>query len=1024
MLRPAAGLVVNPRARPVGGAFDHLRSSRLSTPLATAAAAARPSYQHSSSSALPASSPWPRRISPLAASTTADSPRFASSTAAVEAADPDAARVEEDAKSETDNDPFRKVGYLYFDSAFPIRLGFWDVRYMLARLEKRSTLDRIKASLPPSDQVGHGFKVIGAEQRQKDGGAFLTFSYRDDASDDATSTVDDIEKNLQKGVKKVFNPSMLFIGKPGVHVVRGKPFREDMNIFPATRLHVKLEGGDASEEQLWELLRPYGRILSINKEKPSEALVTFSRMRGATAARNCAHGFVLSNGARMILTFRSHMRGKQFWEWISNHPKIVFPVAAFLLGGLTYVIFDPIREFTVESKIRNTFSLDDYRIYTWLKDNTVRLFKDDGPAASSEDDWWERREAADSIQEWIREKPSTFITITGPRGSGKSKLLGKAITKDVQHLVIDCETIAKTAKNDATLVSSLASETGYWPVFGWLNSLNSIIDLAAVGLIGSKAGFATPVDAQLKQVLGVVGAALNHLNEETQRKLEKARKRQEKADRQAAKAKQHEPQPAVQTPSEKVPAPGSPASSTDQLLAEPDEGRPDQPHPSVQVQDGAGDAEKPLASRKSFDVPVVVIQHYHHKGLKQAVIHKVLAEWAAEMVTNGVAHVVFVSDNPVSMSKELTSALPSLPFQSIALADADEDKARSYVFNKLKELGRLPVAPEPAQTASPANKLALLGQQPAGASAEGPASAEGAAPPPPEASSFDSETAAWVDKLGGRLTDLENLVQKVSIGQSVEAAVEEIISRTVVELRKNAFGEDSTETKHLPWKGSQAWKLIKILADKEEVNYYGLLHDSFKGDEAALKALEGAEIVSVRHVNGRPSTIRAGRPVLREAMKRMVKDRVFNDTQTLLANTSSIDSAEKSIRALEEEIRDISTMIQGSPFKVAVGGGSTGAVVDEDPAHPPLSPSAAGGGGSGMFGSGLFGSKALPHAWPHDHPAPVVVAPISATDAARARTEFLMSKMAALQSQISKLDAENARIQARLMRYREEATAH
>lgn len=67
-------------------------------------------------------------------------------------------------------------------------------------------------------------------------------------------------------------------------------------------------------------------------------------------------------------------------------------------------------------------------------------------------------------------------------------------------LVIDCAEVGK-AKNDTALVSALADETGtcspdgrcsgahqlgYYPVFSFLNSLNGLIDLASVGLIGQK----------------------------------------------------------------------------------------------------------------------------------------------------------------------------------------------------------------------------------------------------------------------------------------------------------------------------------------------------------------------------------------------------------------------------------------------------------------------------------------------------------------------------------------------------------
>ncbi|CDU25343.1 related to PRP12-involved in early maturation of pre-rRNA [Sporisorium scitamineum] len=915
-----------------------------------------------------------------------------SSSAALASTSPEAAKVAEDAENETETDPFRKIGYLYFDTVFPIRLGFWDIRYMLASLEKRSVLDRVKASLPPDQSVGYGFKVIGAEERMKDGGAFITFSYREDPNEKSEESLNNIEKRLKSGVRRVFNPLLFFLGTPGIHVVCGKPFREDMNIFPAMRIFVKLEGGDASEEQLWQTLRPYGRIVSIVKEKPSEALVTFARIRGATSARNCAHGLELPNGARFIITFRSKLRSKQAWEWISNHPRLVFPLVAFLIGGISYIVFDPVREFMVESKVHNTFSLDEYRVYTWLKQNTVGLFKDnDGNANADVDDWWERRQSVETIQEWIREKPSTFVTISGPRGSGKTALVNKAITRDVQHLVIDCDAIAKTAKNDSLLIDALATETGYWPVFSWLSSINNMIDLAAVGLIGSKAGFATPTDAQLKQMLGVATNALNHINEQTQKRIAKAEKARLAAEKKLNKS-------AASTPTPATSAVQNGATGEKESIEEKTSALAHNAIESIQNlvsgADDEGEAGK-KDKKKTFDSPVVVIKQFHHKGIKQAILHQVLAEWAAELVTNGIAHVVFVSDNPVGMGKELAKALPNVPFQGIALADAEEDKARSYVYNKLKEMGRLPVlatsspAPVYGSTAKPVEATPAEFAT-SNADYASNAAAAATAAEPQYAATLDDETASWVDKLGGRLTDLETLVQKVSLGQTVESAVHDIISRSVVELRKNAFGDDSGEASSLPWTRAQAWTIVSKLAKTGEISYYGLLHNEFKGNETAIKALEQAEIISVRHHDGRPSAIRAGRPVMQQAIKKLVGDRVFNDTQTLLANSGAIESAEKSLRTIEAEIADISKMIQGSPFRVASGSGSTsGAVL----------PSEEKKDNGGLLG--IFGSSGAPPA-------------ISTSEAAKARTEFLMFKMAELQTKISKLDAQNTAIKARL----------
>lgn len=50
------------------------------------------------------------------------------------------------------------------------------------------------------------------------------------------------------------------------------------------------------------------------------------------------------------------------------------------------------------------------------------------------------------------------------------------------------------------MLQELASAVGYYPQFVLASSLNNMIDLAAVGLIGQKAGFSSNLDTQLKAV--------------------------------------------------------------------------------------------------------------------------------------------------------------------------------------------------------------------------------------------------------------------------------------------------------------------------------------------------------------------------------------------------------------------------------------------------------------------------------------------------------------------------------------------
>lgn len=100
--------------------------------------------------------------------------------------------------------------------------------------------------------------------------------------------------------------------------------------------------------------------------------------------------------------------------------------------------------------------------------------------------------------------------------------------------------------------------------------------------------------------------------------------------------------------------------------------------------------------------------------------------------------------------------------------------------------------------------------------------------------------AVRVDKLGGRLTDLENLLAKVSLGRSVPAVVSDIVSRTIVELRKSFFGDDATESSTLPRTRGNAWAVVRLLTQSEHglVSYHWILHSDTGGSKAMKANLE------------------------------------------------------------------------------------------------------------------------------------------------------------------------------------------
>lgn len=85
-----------------------------------------------------------------------------------------------------------------------------------------------------------------------------------------------------------------------------------------------------------------------------------------------------------------------------------------------------------------------------------------------------------------RDTLDTVAFVHGPQGSGKSHMLSNLLDRlERKALIIDVSELLK-ANSEVKLVSSLAHQTGYWPVFSFMNSLNNLIDMASQGLIGQK----------------------------------------------------------------------------------------------------------------------------------------------------------------------------------------------------------------------------------------------------------------------------------------------------------------------------------------------------------------------------------------------------------------------------------------------------------------------------------------------------------------------------------------------------------
>lgn len=165
-----------------------------------------------------------------------------------------------------------------------------------------------------------------------------------------------------------------------------------------------------------------------------------------------------------------------------------------------------------------------------------------------------------------------------------------------------------------------------------------------------------------------------------------------------------------------------------------------------------------------------------------------------------------------------------------------------------------------------------------------------------------------IQVLGGRLTDLQFLARRIKAGLSPKRATAEIIEQSAWEILKLYL---LTPDKGRPFSPEQIWYLVKSLAANESLRYNEILLSntfalsltpSAENGESALEALSAAELITIKTSNGRPQTVRAGKPVYQAAFKLLAKDKVLKSRLDLAILTELTKIETKSIDKYEAEL--------------------------------------------------------------------------------------------------------------------------
>ncbi|KAF9913269.1 mitochondrial escape protein 2 [Linnemannia zychae] len=745
---------------------------------------------------------------------------------------------------------------LYFDNAYPLKMGWWDIRYSLLKPGWRSLERKAKTELvPPEKNMPFHFKIGGIEPRLKDGGMFVHFSYVRPSSYTTKEALKEIESRCEQHLISKGHYMWFNFQKVRAFLVKGSPFLEDLaSRYPNSRIRVEFSG-NLNVEALYTLFRKYGKIMDIVllpavKDMPRQAIVQYSFMRASTSAKSCLHGMEV-NGTQLSVTYERTLQGNVIWTWLTNHPKITVPFGGMVLAGMSFMVFDPIRVFSMHSKITQLFNINEYPLLRWLRKETVGRLTRSPLDSMQTGGWRERAHDEEKLRVWLRTAPESFAIVHGPRGAGKTEMV-EYVIKDKKHkVIIRCDELAN-ARSEGELLTNLAKQVGYIPLFQFMNTINNMVDVAITATTGQKAGLSATFEGQLKKILDTLSIAIQQaspVSDLSNTSPDAIMKRIE--------ATLEEKTRLSEILKTGTCAPTNALSGATNSLSGQNRRLTKVKRHRREISSDDKDIEC-----DPDEIPVIVIDGYmsREKGPHAKELWTYLADWAAVLVENHIAHVVFLTNN-VTASKPLAKSLPNMPFEHIVLTDATLESALEFVYNHL-DRDEYPDLIKSVQT------------------------------------------------IGGRLTDLELFVQKIKSGAKPEDAVKDILGRAVVEVRKNAFDFDNSDGRTLNWTPLQFWAVMKQLAAFEAASFDELkIHPLFKNDESAFSAMEQAELISIVHKHGRPYAVRPGKPIYKAAFQAILSDVGFTAVMDLESSTHLEKEEMIKVAKWEAELKELSNLL-------------------------------------------------------------------------------------------------------------------
>ncbi|KAI9179832.1 mitochondrial escape protein 2 [Blastocladiella emersonii ATCC 22665] len=749
----------------------------------------------------------------------------------------------------------------YWNDLYPVKLGRFDISSHFVTTSSAKLTDRVARRLPRALRDA-GVRVVSAEARVKDGGGFVTLEYPTAAFDESTLLREINAKLADQGFMN--KPSVFHrFGSAAAYPVRGIVFNEDIaSLTPSTRLKVEASG-DLSLETVYATYRPYGEISDIKLLTPKSAQIQFKHLRSAAGARNCTYRLaVADNGTPIVVksSYEKLLKTHKILDWMSAHPRIVLPALVAVLVAVSVAIFDPIHVYMIESKVLGRFL-----ITGWLPDWLI-VYLPRGVMSVFDKSWSTLRTAVGNVAFGAASAPVKAVPLHDDDEDEEgdvSKTNANGVDLEMYPLGVELDDFNGGDAEVPRLRSSMFERPDSLVVIAgpagvgkseFANTVTTFPDHAHLnGTTGTAPRLVIDCDAFVHRthtdadVIRILARQLGYWP--VFHSLNKLWSYLDMAVAATTGAK-------------------AGISVTDETMVK-------------HMLECASQALAKVAKDRdpASPYPIVVLDNFlkDKPGRSFAAYYDLLAQWAGFLVEAGVAHVVVVASSgqrgggEVGVLQALGRALPTKTVEVVTLTDMAPAQAHRYL--------RLRIAAEKG-TAVAGTKISR------------------------------DDSARIVAAVGGRASDLELVVHKLVDGRPVDAALDEMVQKALLELQKHGMHAAG-------WTPAQFWYVVRQLeaagavstpsasaaaAPTPAVSFDKVRFSTlFAGNAAPLHDMERAELVALQYANGRAVSVRVNKPLYATAMHRLLADAKFAAAMDVVMYKDLCKVENAKIRTLEDE---------------------------------------------------------------------------------------------------------------------------